>query len=236
MEFLTLLIVFFVISKLGELLRGGTRPPPGQLPRRPQPGSRLPQQRQSPAGEAEPTASSRETAAEMIPEELWELITGQPRPRPVPPPPPETHTPSPRPTVPARRSKAPGRSWEAHLEDESAEPEAYRDEDAEVVETLRAQTRDVQAEIDAARRRHEGIRAEREYAVQVVSLETEPPSDRVRHRRFHEKLEATQTVAEVPTSLAAGLGLGTPRDIRRAFVMHEVLGPPKALEGEPDGR
>src|SRR5688572_62219 len=97
-------ILVFIVFVLGPILeqmrKKGQRRPPGPPPqqqRRPLPrppeSARIPQQsREAPSRvataepvEARPTEVS---AAEMLPDELWEILTGQPKPRPQAPRPP----------------------------------------------------------------------------------------------------------------------------------------------------
>ena len=96
-------ILVFIVFVLGPILeqmrKKGQRRPPGPPPqqqRRPLPrppeSARIPQSsREAPPRVAtqEPVATRTEevSAAEMLPDELWEILTGQPKPRPVPPPP-----------------------------------------------------------------------------------------------------------------------------------------------------
>ena len=96
-------ILIFIVFVLGPILeqmrKKGQRRPPGPpppqqrrpLPRQPE-SARIPQpSREAPSRVAtpEPVATRTEdvSAAEMLPDELWEILTGQPKPRPAPPPP-----------------------------------------------------------------------------------------------------------------------------------------------------
>jgi hypothetical protein len=97
-------ILIFVVFVLGPILeqmrKKGQRRPPGMPPqqqRRPLPrppeSARLPQSsREAPSRVAtqEPVTARTEevSAAEMLPDELWEILTGQPKPKPAPPRPP----------------------------------------------------------------------------------------------------------------------------------------------------
>ncbi len=92
-------IIVFVIFVLGPLLeqikkkRQGppTQRPPQQRPLpRPFESSRLPEAtRAQPARAPVPVAAGQRTAettaADMLPDDLWEILTGQPKPRPMPP-------------------------------------------------------------------------------------------------------------------------------------------------------
>ena len=95
-------ILVFIVFVLGPILeqmrKKGQRPgPPPPQQRRPLPrppeSARIPQpSREAPPSRVatpEPVANRTEdvSAAEMLPDELWEILTGQPKPRSAPPPP-----------------------------------------------------------------------------------------------------------------------------------------------------
>jgi hypothetical protein len=236
-EFLSLLILFYVISVILDRVRKAQGP---QAPPRPgAPGRPVPQQRREPgpaqaggparSGTARPGPEADEPAAGMVPEDLWAILTGQrpPPARPRPSPEPEAATesrmdaPAPRPSPPPRTAATPA----------PARPSPRRWDTERTV-------RDVQGEIDRTLRRRQKV-ADRRLQVsrperRVVSLTAEPPSDEERHAAFHAKIDAPRPAPMAPVrSRDVGvprLDLEGPAALRRAVVLREVLGPPRALE------
>ena len=101
-----------------------------------------------------------------------------------------------------------------------AELEEAADEEANTVE-------DVTVEVRRGRM-EEAISLEelpRRAPPVVVSMETTPDPKR-RHAQFHEKIADVATVQ----STAPHEWLSTPAELRRAFVLQTILGPPKSLE------
>lgn len=220
-NFWLLIFIFFVVAPILErVLKGGKRPPPpSQRQRRPPQQRRLPQQRTQ-LPERQGTQQQRgETAADILPPELWELLTGQKPPARVPP-----------------ASEAPREAqWDEeadHDEEERARasssvpaPIAY-DEDKEAAELLARRQRAADRPVDRS-------------VPIVVSMETPPPPAAVRHREFHRKIDKVDAKKVAPEMeavqparniIADVLRDGSTVDIRRAILMKEVLGPPKGLE------
>ncbi|HUE76335.1 MAG TPA: hypothetical protein VMM83_00210 [Longimicrobiales bacterium] len=181
-----------------------TRPPPGadvEGSRGPRP---IPRSSTPPADEG--------PAADMIPADLWEVLTGERRPTgPAPEEPVEEWVLAEEPAsieeatwVPPESDWGPSR-WEMEQRD-------LRD----------AETREANLPEPASLEEEVG---------QVVSLEVLPPPPDVRHRLFHEKYptldaEAAAPARGLPYDLRAGLrGPG----LRRAILLNEILGPPKGL-------
>ncbi len=81
--------LIFVIAPLIEQARRKQKRPPGQqIPRtrtEPRPPAAPPRSQRT----AEGSRTEEVSAATMLPDELWEVLTGQPRPRPVPAPAPD---------------------------------------------------------------------------------------------------------------------------------------------------
>ncbi len=227
MEFFAILVILAILSRLIEAARGGTRPPPG--PRQPgprRPGS-LPRERTEQGGDS--PARSESPAADMIPDDLWELLTGQKRQPPAPPPAP---APPAKVATPQRTGRLSQPRRPPVLDEEVEQPRTLRDEDAEAEQFLRSHRRDVSGEIDAVLAEQRAVVAGRAPAkvVRTASLEVEPPPEPERHRQFHEKIDRPVAAAAQPIPIARSLGLTNTRDLRRALVLREVLGPPKALE------
>ncbi|MGH7477435.1 MAG: hypothetical protein ACRELD_14300, partial [Longimicrobiales bacterium] len=153
------------------------------------------------------------SAADMGPDDLWELLTGErrrraPEPRPAPEPPRR---------VPAKVAlpRAPEAEPEPSYNDVAIDELQY-DQDRRLA---RSEARSLEAITPP------------EYP-EIVSLETEPlPAER-RHTLFHERLDASALEVQRATPLTVHLGLDSARDVRRAFVLREILGPPRALDEE----
>jgi hypothetical protein len=146
----------------------------------------------------------------MLPDELWELLTGQKRPTPAPPQPEEPVT-------------------AVLVDDEERKPAP--DEEAELDRYLQTHRRDVQGEITATLDARRDAALDRLKQIRVPD-ERVPPSDAVRHREFHKKIDTVKAPPRPRRSAAARLGLADPATLRRAFVLGELLGPPRALEDD----
>ncbi|MBI4546078.1 MAG: hypothetical protein HY703_12840 [Gemmatimonadetes bacterium] len=148
-------------------------------------------------------------AADMIPDELWELLTGERR-RP---------TPAPTPTGPGRLESAESPE-EAEAEEWGIDAEEVPAGEEVAEEVLREEAQSLE-EIPAPAQ------------PVIVSLEElAPPAQR--HAAFHSRLDqsAPLTLAPRPRPSARRriLRSGGRDDLRRAILLREVLGPPKALE------
>jgi hypothetical protein len=235
-----LIIIVFILAPLIErLLKAGKQQPPQPPPRQQRRPHVPPPQQQAPRDEAPPRAVTRrdeEEAAAMLPDDLWEILTGERRSpggpqRPVEPepledeyeeaqslettsagewislPPEPEPAPAPTPDLPP----VPARR-----------PSAWSDYQTQ---------RKVPAPAERA-----PIRAERGYVravptrdvPRVVSLEDLDIDDEARHDRFHEKLEATRRPARVQTPKA--WRFTRDEDLRHAIIMSEVLGRPRGLD------
>jgi hypothetical protein len=226
--FTLLIFVLFIAGPIIErVLRGARgqqqrppqrRPVPGQRPpQRTLPGTYAPPQPQPQPRET--TSSQPADATDLVPAELWEILTGQPRPT---APPPQPRTPPSRVLTPAQ-----------------AEAE---DEEDETLEVSGAETRgsDEESALDELlKRRERGTELARkvEHAPPViVSLETEPALPSARHVAFHKKVDPKPKAAapkvKVPavTPAMALLDFNDRTALQRAVLLQEVLGKPKALE------
>lgn len=224
--FWVLIFVFFVLAPILErVLKGGvnTRRPPGRVPgqrpmqRRPLPGQRVP------PGPGMPTEGTGEGAAgdatDLIPADLWEILTGQRR---IEPPPPPTPTPAPVATAPPpsyRETLPPGAvapkkgRMAGQLEERRPGP---LDEEAAATELLRRRDREWQAE---------------HAPPAVVSMETEPLPEARRHAAYHDRLDHLSKPAEVQRGRGPiDLHLGGRSELRRAVLLQEVLGRPRGLD------
>jgi hypothetical protein len=234
---LILFFVFFVLPILERVLKGGKQPPPDgppeqQLPRRQRPGARgrgeVEDERagirtqELPHGRAPghtPAEASSDPAADMIPDDLWEILTGERRTRPTPP-------------APVEHERE---VWEV---DDEAEEETYVGE-VEAFEQARVH---LEHREDEARR--DALQLDRELAVNTAERApvheapklrifdaSQVPTTAQRHAAFHRRIDAAVPAPRKrrPPTLGRIAGLGS-YELRRAVVLREVLGPPKALE------
>jgi hypothetical protein len=258
------IIVFFVAPVLEKILKAGRGDDGQQLP----PGQRTPQQRipgqppvrpgaQAP-GDTPPRPEDR--AAELIPAELWEILTGQkrpepraPQPPPLPPPPAESDA-----AARARERAAETQRREALREEGRQTRAAERAAQAAARRSARTSTarpsppmprkispplrpaavgRPIGDEEGAAaeliHRREDETARRRKYDHEsgpIVSLETEPLDEPRRHAAFHDKLAQLSTPATAHTDSGTMVRLGKGTELRRAIILKEVLDPPKGLE------
>jgi hypothetical protein len=210
-----LIILFFVFIVLPLIERAMKKrqppqPPEQQQPRPlPHPEERAARERAGLPGRAE----RPESAADMVPDDLWEILTGERRPgAPLPQPRPQEHAPP----EPERGAD----EWFSHIEPESediGEEEFYTDAiglDAEEEwERLgRERQRAVHSVEHAAP--HVPLTArERATRMRVLSAEAERGPIRVR-----------------PGPMLGRLRLRERDELRRALVLKEILGRPKGLE------
>jgi len=236
--FTLLIIVIFVaplIERIFKGARGQQQQQQGRPPQRPLPRSaqqRLPDGTTDASTESAEPASTRD-ASDIIPGELWEILTGQKRPQPQPeerPPPPPPAPPARKPLPAARRhTPAPRRPLPAPLEDDEAGPWPPRRR------TVEAQSREDAAAADLMRKRERALEKARRFEPSppvIVSLETEPLPEPHRHTAFHDKLDRLSAAPRGRPRPIAMLEFD-PSDraaLQRAIILHEVLGKPKGLE------
>ena len=208
-------IILFLIFVLGPIIEGLKRknkqPPPPPTPRRmpPQPT----EQQRSRTEEVSPRPRTEENASTMVPDDLWEILTGQKR-MPLPP---TAPAPAPAPTT----AKKPDRPvvFDAELEeDEELAQESVALEDVNV---------------EARRMRVEAQSLEtisRHPAPVIVSLEENLPSTAARHAAFHQRIMAASPEVVVVYRRKPLVDLTNRSELQRAFLLTEILGKPKALE------
>jgi hypothetical protein len=237
---LILLFVFFVLPLIERVLKGGRQQPPEQGPparRRPQVERQETPELQAPRGdgllpERRPEPESSDAAADMIPDDLWEILTGERRTtRPAPPPAPVEAEPE----LWDGPGEADPAAWEF---DDEATPEPYIDE-VEVHERDR-----VHREHEAAAARTDALLTERERGAHTAERAPVRAAPRLkvfdvsqgqtaaeRRAAFHRRIDVP-TPPPAPRRagrLGALAGLGA-ADMRRAIVLREVLGPPASLD------
>ena len=215
---LLLIIVFIVAPLIERLLKAGKG---AQLPPEPRPQQRIPPQQrvpqQRPPQQRERSAGrSEEAAADMLPDDLWEILTG------------ERRTP---------RAPVPVPEVEPEEIDEQYPVEAYPDEAQSLEEAAleRPSPRGwlskypETTEVVLGPEAFERPIPEREVP-QVVSLEQLSFDSEKRHDRFHQRLETLTPAAKVRRPAPSTYRFTSDEDVRRAIVMSEILGPPKGLE------
>jgi hypothetical protein len=272
LDFGLLLIILFIVAPLLErLLKAGQQPPEpppqGGLPGQRRPGQPLPgqQPRRIPPMADEEEISFRdvpaghgreeESAEGMLPDDLWEILTGEKRPQRPPPPEPQPAESAPaevpRAQVPppvrtpsevARRAEALRQRVErerARREElerrRTRQPEPSRERSLPSVEmrdrSPRERERRPAAPPPSAADRHVRPVHVRTAPV-VVSYDIDIPGDDERHAQFHERLDRDAAAARKAAAVVGPrvFDFDDPTDLRRAIIMAEVLGKPKGLE------
>ncbi len=207
-DFGTLVFLLFVLWPViaGLLRRGqGTRPP-GRAGGRPHAGQRPPSTGGPPADE-EPQTAAPVSAADMIPDELWEILTGERR-RPAPVRPPQPPVPAP---VEAEQAEWSPASEGPDLDEAEWDEEEPDDERWEPALPPRPA---VPLEVEPV----------------IVSLEESEPSTGERRAASHAKIAAPVMLARPRRRMPVRLNLGDRGELRRMMILREVLGPPKGLE------
>lgn len=232
------LLFFFVVL---PLLEGYMRkrkgdapdPPPPPRPSRRPPGTgrversdRSTGARQAPGaagqgGGARP-AGEPTSAADMVPDDLWQILTGESRPGGA------TTTAEPEPDREEEGwwvSEESGSEWDRDIG--SGEDVA----DSEISAPWDEPADEPPATITEARYE---VGPEEYPEARVVSLETPPPSAEKRHSRFHDRIDAMKAADRqraLPVERTAlSKALRSPSGLRQAVLMKEILGPPKGLE------
>lgn len=218
------LIFFFIVLPLIEGLARRKKPPPTGGPgqsRPPQgrPGQthRRPAEVESPRGvEAGAGGESGASAADMVPEDLWAVLTGE--------------RPSAGTTTAEQEPAGEEEEWWV------SEPSPEWDE----VGTDEIGGQWEEAEIGAEEEdvvltgyRPEPLSQEY-YGPEAYSLEGPPPLPEKRHTRFHDRIDALKAADRqraLPVERTAlGRALRSPSGLRQAVLMKEILGAPKGLE------
>ena len=228
-----IIIVFIVAPLIERLLKAGKQnqqqPPPQQrMPQRPR--QRLPHEQQpeewAPEHEQQAggyRAESRDdAAAEMLPDDLWEILTGERRPpqRPAPRPPPAG---SPR---EGDYSLEAGPSLEEHsVEDEGLFQAPPRETQSSGEWSMEPETLEVVLPPEPYIRPNP-VRL----VPKVVSLEEIDFDYDLRHDEFHDKLDSLGGPARVKRPALSPYRFRSNDDLRRSIVMAEILGTPRGLE------
>ncbi len=204
-----LFIIFFLVPLLEGLKKKKQQPPPPPQQRRmPQPPV------SSRTEEVSTRPREQESAATMVPDDLWEILTGQKRP-------PVLTTPQPEP-VPAEKPRP---AWDVVYDPELDGEEEEAEATAEPVPW-----EDVF--VEARRKPRERISLETlepEPEPVIISLEENVPTVAQRHAAFHEKVSAKPQPSEI-TRPRRRIEFRNRSELQRAVLMMEILGPPKGLE------
>jgi hypothetical protein len=187
---------------------------------------RMEQRRRAEQGQAPSSSGGQrrdrpaESAADLVPDDLWELLTGERRQR--------------------ARDPVPTREWDVDVEevvvseapvatraepewDAIPEPAPYEPiSDAQEESGHPWRVSDEPTPMVPRRERSDNL-------PEAVSLEQPIPSDAVREREFHEELAHLPPPARAHRRRHLPFGLGHDHEVRRAFILTEILGPPKGL-------
>lgn len=213
-------IIFVLIFVLGPVLeqlrkKGQQQKQPPTAPPRP-----LPQRQPQPLPRStteEVSAKPRESAAAMVPDDLWAVLTGEARP------------PAPAPTQTLPQAGTKNRPWDVvYIPPEEIEDEEGLGAENTNVEVERTSREAVLREHSERHRPVEAVSLEVTQA-NIISLEAPPQSSAARHAAFHERVDA-KPVAAKPARRRLLVELGSREELQRAFVLQEVLGTPRGLE------
>ncbi len=226
MNLVVLLIVvyvfFVVIGGLRKMGRGTGAPPPrGRFPgQRPMPLPPSPRSGRELPGERRPGS-----AADMVPQDLWELLTGQVA---------RGRQPAPDPAAPP--APAPRAATTPYDYDDQAIAAARAGAYDEETGPRRDLSTVANASLDEIRREHAAGRSSG--GPQSVGWAPAPASDRPVPDRSGAPAAAGTAEAEASRAEAArgGRRPGQRAALRRAILAREILGPPKGLEGLPPRR
>lgn len=163
------------------------------------------------SGAESPEGLEPATAADMVPDDLWAILTGEQRPRSAP------QEPGPEPDLEPEWAR--GGRWDGPEAEDGTEWTLTDEEEAAVPDHVPADSPYVGAEA---------------YSLETldhppVTMERPLPSPEVRHRRFHEMIDEPPVRARRRRSPVVR-ALRSPASLRQAFVLTEVLGTPKGLE------
>jgi hypothetical protein len=248
-DFGILLLILFILAPLLEkLLKAGR---PKEPPVEQGPGQQLPQQRQRSLPGEQGAPADDEAAAGVLPDDLWEILTGERRPsrqqqqpraesRPAPPAEPRPAAPrAERPPPPVRDRERVGR----HVADRPAGRPARTEP---VVRERRLPSVEMGGQRPAPggmvrRERSAGpppsdadrlVRKVRVHeAPAIVSLEAPIEAGEIRRAKFQKRLADMSAPARVTSGADPKVMLfGSNADLRRAIIVSEVLGKPRGLE------
>ncbi|MEJ2217559.1 MAG: hypothetical protein P8099_13195 [Gemmatimonadota bacterium] len=192
--------------------------------RRRQEQRRRAQQGRSTGADDGPQARERrpERAADMVPDDLWELLTGERRQgRRDSVPTREWGEPAQNvPTSSAPVATEPEAEWQAIPEPAPYEPLSERDEES---------GRPWRVSDERPAPPPPPLPERSDNLPEAVSLEQPVTYDDAQERAFHEELAHLPPAARAHYRRRLPYGLGHEDEVRRAFILTEILGPPKGL-------
>ena len=206
-----LMFLIFVLGPIIEGLRKKKQQPPQQPPRRQVPPPAQTQRSRTEEVSSRPRAE--ENASTMVPDDLWEILTGQKR-MPLP------SGPAPTPSPEAEKKRP---SWEVVYDPELEEDEEQVEESV-ALEDVNVETRRARVEAQSLET------YERHPAPVIVSLEDNIPTTAQRHAAFHKRVTAAAVEPAAAPRRKPLFDLRNRSELQRAFLLQEVLGRPKGLE------
>jgi len=229
--FFVLLVIFFIVAPILEKILKGQRPmPPPQQRRPPAQRHTLPEGRPATGESQGRTVAAPEgqrDATDLLPAELWEILTGKRPDRSRQSESAQTPAPTAGRSVstappPARRAP-PGQARQGRSQTVSRPGSVG----APPLDEAAAA-----AELNRRREQEEARRRRYDYSTgKAVSLEVEIAPEAVRHNAFHEKLARLPEPAAGPKrQVAFDLHLNDVAALQHAIVLQEVFGRPKGLD------
>lgn len=203
--FIALFILFPVLEGILKQRKKGKGPQPG------------PDESLEP-DQAEPREEEVRAASDMVPDDLWELMTGESRePGGEPAGEPEADAPWSTAEEAGSGAGAAGTTTEGATEPDLWEPEPWMDDSA------------ASREPESLEMAYDGLEA---YSLETPApepIERRVPSAEARHRAFHELIDGPRPTGRQRRSPLVK-ALHSPDGLRQAVLLKEVLGPPKGLE------
>jgi hypothetical protein len=162
------------------------------------------------------SSKPRDSAAGMVPDDLWAVLTGEQRPA--------AQVPAPLPETTKQRP------WDVvYIPPEDTDNEEDVSAEDVNVEVRRSSRDAVQREHAARHKPVEALSLE-VTTPHIISLETPLPSAAARHTAFHQKIDRKTDVISARPTRKEVLALATRAELKRAFVLQEILGKPRGLE------
>lgn len=205
---LIFILIFILAPLIERLLNAGKKKKTPQPPQQ-----RLPESYRDEEERPRVLVARREeqSAAEMLPDDLWEILTGERR---------APRAPVPAPPEPVEEEEL----WS--LEADSSEDDWSA---ASLPETEVLPAPVPSPELPVPRARFERPLPARA-APETVSLEALDIDGRRRHEQFHERLDRSRAQKVARAGAAPKPSFHSASEARRAIILSEILGPPKGLQ------